>query len=143
MFKTSAMTMTLGVMMALVTSAAQAQRPRLEPAQRDPFTAFAPPAPKVTKPIPVAIVPPAPVAAPLPTAPDLGLFYAGQMTTPSGERQVFAMQQDKLVTLKVGAVLDNGYVVQAIEPRIVRFRYPALNTTARLNLPDLPKFETR
>jgi hypothetical protein len=83
------------------------------------------------------------MAAALPTAPELGLQYAGQMTTPSGERQVFAMQQDQLMTLRVGAVLANGYVVQSVESKVVRFLYPALNTTARLNLPDAPRFESR
>lgn len=131
------------------------ERAKLEPAKRDPFTAFSPPPPKAAKVKlqPVAAMPaPAPMAAPLPSAPELGLQYAGQMTTPSGERLVFAAQQGEqggrsgqglLVTLKKGLLLDNGFVVQAIEPGAVRFHYPPTNTTARLNLPELPTFESR
>lgn len=126
------------------------ERPKLEAAKRDPFTAFIRPPPKVGKvklPPVVAMPALAPMAAPLTTAPELGLQYAGQMTTPSGERLVFAAQQGGqqgiLVTLKKGLLLDNGFVVQAIEPRAVRFHYPPTNTTARLNLPELPTFESR
>jgi hypothetical protein len=132
------------VLLCVVLSAATyAQRAKLTSAGQDPFAGYAP-VPKAAKPKMRVIAPPlAPMAAALPTAPELGLQYAGQMTTPSGERQVFAMQQDQLMTLRVGAVLANGYVVQSVESKVVRFLYPALNTTARLNLPDAPRFESR
>jgi hypothetical protein len=133
----------LVLLCAALSPATHAQRAKLTSAKQDPFAGYAP-APKAVKPkMTVAAPPLAPVAAALPTAPELGLQYAGQITTPSGERQVFAMQQDQLMTLRVGAVLANGYVVQAVESKVVRFHYPALNTTARLNLPDAPQFESR
>jgi hypothetical protein len=139
-------------LLAVACNASAALRPKLALAQRDPFTPYVAPPPKLPKSSqapkgpsqpPAPVVVPVPVAAPLPTAPELGLFYAGQMTTPSGERQVFALQRDQLLTLKTGMTLSNGFVVQAIEPRAVRFHYPATNSTARLNLPELPRFESR
>ncbi len=47
------------------------------------------------------------------------------------------------MALKVGMVMASGYIVQAIESKVVRFHDPVTNTTARLSLPSAPAFELR
>lgn len=134
-----------GLILLIAVAAAstlQAQRAKLSKAAQDPFVSSAPPLAKTSK---LTTMAPAlaPEAAPLLKAPDLGLQYAGKMTTPSGEKQVFAVERGQLMALKVGMVMASGYIVQAIEPKAVRFHDPVTNTTARLSLPSAPAFELR
>jgi hypothetical protein len=125
------------------------ERYTLEPAGRDPFTYVlpsAPAAPKKASPTPTP--PPMPVqapvmAAPVPVAPSLDLRYAGRMTTPDGALMVFATYGEEPITLAVGQSLPNGYRVDRISDRVVELSYPTLGTTARLDLPELPKYEIR
>jgi hypothetical protein len=125
------------------------ERYTLEPAGRDPFTYVLPPAPPAPKkppptPIPMPMPVQAPVmAAPVPTAPSLDLQYAGRMTTPDGVLMVFATYGQEAITLAVGQSLPNGYRVDRISDRVVELSYPALGTTARLDLPEPPKYEIR
>lgn len=134
----------LTLLTGAVALSAHAQRATLSKAAQDPFASYAPPLAKTNKAPRAAMAPAlAPEAAPLPKAPDLGLQYAGKMTTPSGEQQVFAVERGQLMALKVGMVMASGYIVQAIESKVVRFHDPVTNTTARLSLPSAPAFELR
>jgi hypothetical protein len=122
-------------------------RDNLEPAARDPFTYVAaalPPVPKKLPPAPV-VVPPAPIimAAPAPSAPQHNLRFTGRMTTPDGQQLIFATLADAPITLAVGQNLANGYRVDSITDRVVQLTYVALGTSARLDLPEPPRYETR
>jgi hypothetical protein len=123
----------------------QLERDKLEPATRDPFMVVAPPPPAPAKKLPPAPPPPpAPVmAAPAPTAPPLDLRYAGRMTGPDGTLMVFVTYAESPITLSIGQSLPNGYRVDRISDRLVELSYPALGTTARLDLPEPPKYEIR
>lgn len=131
--------------LGLITLPQQLERDKLEPAARDPFMYVAPPAPPPPKKLPPAPpLPPAPVmAAPAPTAPPLDLRYAGRMTGPDGTLMVFVTYAESPITLSVGQSLPNGYRVDRISDRLVELSYPALGTTARLDLPEPPKYEIR
>jgi hypothetical protein len=83
------------------------------------------------------------MATPVPTAPVLDLRFAGRMTAPDGGLLVFATLGDLPITLFVGQSLPNGYRVDRISERVVELSYPALGTTARLDLPEPPKYEIR
>jgi hypothetical protein len=121
------------------------ERPRLSGAKRDPFMLTLPTVSRKPAPAPVVVTPPPspPVAQTLPRAPELDLYYAGQMTTPSGERRVFALQQNQLLQLSVGMTLPNGYQVDSIESQVVNLTYLSLGHKAQLPLPARPQFETR
>lgn len=123
----------------------QLDRDKLEPAARDPFIYVAPPAPPPAKKLPPTPPPmPAPVmAAPAPTAPSLDLRYTGRMTGPDGALMVFVTYAESAISLSVGQSLPNGYRVDRITDRVVELSYPALGTTARLDLPEPPKYEIR
>jgi hypothetical protein len=124
------------------------ERPQLEAANRDPFIAFAPPAPKPVipkkppAPITVAAAPvPQAVAAPIP--PPLNLRFVGQAWLPSGERMIYAALGETPVELKVGANLPNGYQVTRIDDKAVSLTYPPLNYNAQMVLPEPPRYEIR
>jgi hypothetical protein len=76
-------------------------------------------------------------------APPLNLSYAGRMTTPDGRQVVYVTYGETSMTIAAGQSLPNGYRVEAITPRAVEFTYAPLNTTARLELPESPKYEIR
>jgi len=118
-------------------------RPPLEPATRDPFF---PPAPVVpAAPAPVLATtpadPPTPPAAPAP--PPLGLSFVGRLVAPDGTSNVLAAIGQDTVTLQAGRMLPNGYRVDALDEQAVYLSYPALNSTARLELPAPPTHEVR
>lgn len=122
--------------------AAPWSRPPLEAMLRDPFAPEAPKPVAVAKPPPPA--PPVPIAPPPPPqAPPLNLAFAGRMTAPDGKLVVYLTQGDSSFSISPGQNLPNGYRVDAITERAVEFSYPALNTTARLDLPAPQKYETR
>jgi hypothetical protein len=126
----------------------QLVRDTLEPAARDPFAYEAPPAPKLNQVVkklpPAKPVEPMPVmAAPVPMAPSLDLRYTGRMVAPDGTVLVFATLAESPLTLVTGMSLPNGYRVERINDRAVEFSFPALGTTARLDLPEPPKYEIR
>lgn len=116
-------------------------RPQLESARNDPFVLPAPPTPVIAKvaPPPVQVPPP----TPQPTAPPLNLRYTGRMTAPDGKQVVYVAYGETNLAIATGQSLPNGYRVDAITSRAVEFVYPPLNTTARLELPELPKYEIR
>lgn len=116
-------------------------RSPLEPALRDPFAPEAPPPVVVAKPPPappVQIAPPPP-----PEPPPLNMTYAGRMTAPNGSLVVYVSIGDNSIALSPGQSLPNGYRVEAIKERAIELSYPALNRTARLELPAPQKYETR
>lgn len=105
---------------------------------RDPFAALAPPAPVV------AIKKPAPEAAPpAPAPPPLNLRFTGRMTAPDGSQIIFVAFGETPMSLSLGQTLPNGYKVHAIHERAVELNYLPLNFTARLDLPDPPRYEIR
>ncbi|MCW5651989.1 MAG: hypothetical protein KIS62_19755 [Ramlibacter sp.] len=65
------------------------------------------------------------------------------MTAPDGRALVFAVQGNQAVTLSPGVVLPNGYVVRSMTEAAVIFDFPALNTTAKLDIPPAPSYEIR
>lgn len=83
------------------------------------------------------------MAAPAPSAPQHNLRFTGRMTTPDGEQLIFATLAEAPVTLAVGQNLANGYRVDSITDRVVQLTYVALGTSARLDLPEPPRYETR
>ena len=120
-------------------------RPMLEPAERDPFGLVAPK--------PMALVVRAPIAAPVqvvaaplapaPTPPPVNMSFAGRMTAPDGTQIVYVAYGDISLAITTGQNVPNGYRVESVNARSVELRYPPLNTTARLDLPAPPKYETR
>ena len=132
----------------------QLKRNRLEAAARDPFSleaATVAPAPQkpasaTSAPASQRAPPPLPppvMAAPVPSPPQLNLRFMGRMTNPDGQQVIFATLAESPVTLSVGQELANGYRVDSITDRAVQLSYPVLGTTARLDLPEPPKYEIR
>ena len=76
-------------------------------------------------------------------APPVNLRYTGRMTAPDGSLVVYAAFGETSLALTTGQSLPNGYRVEAITARAVELSYPPLNTTARLDLPEPPKYEIR
>ena len=116
------------------------ERPVLMPAQRDPFALLAAP---VSAPI---VKPPAalPIAEPVaPSAPPHNLSFAGRVTNPDGHELVYVSSGDTSLAIFPGQVLSNGYRVEAITKQAIELSYPALNTSSRIELPALPKYEIR
>jgi hypothetical protein len=79
------------------------------------------------------------------TATPMGLdaVFAGQITLPSGERKVYVLQQEQFLTLGLGSMLPNGYVVKSISPTDVTFTHPSNQHMTKLYLPSTPLFESR
>ena len=85
--------------------------PNMAVAERSPFVAPTPPAPK-----PVAIAPL--VAAPTPPQPPPAVTYRfwGSLTTPAGERVLYVARDDNAppIAVQVGTRLDGGFHVEQI-----------------------------
>lgn len=109
-------------------------RPSLEPASFDPFVGVRP-APPAPPPSPVAVAPLVATPVMAPVAPTLNYRYLGGMTDPSGERRVYLARGDSAVAVSVGARLDEGYVVEAIDSEAVRLHYPPLDAHVRIPIP--------
>lgn len=119
---------------------------QVEPAKRDFFVPFAPPAaPGVSAPvlvapppvIAVAALPPSPPPPPIPpAAPTIAYRYLGSMTTPDGERIVLLARGETPVPVVAGTRLDEGYVVEAVSDEAVRLVYPALGSIVLVQIPQ-------
>ncbi len=84
----------LTLLTGAVALSAHAQRATLSKAAQDPFASYAPPLAKTNKAPRAAMAPAlAPEAAPLPKAPDLGLQYAGKMTTPAASSKCLPLSE--------------------------------------------------
>jgi hypothetical protein len=112
----------------------------LDPAKSDPFQGL----PKVAA---VPVQPPAPVVPtvlptvappPLPSAPPLEYQYFGRMTLPDGKQLTMLAKGGLPLTVEAGTLLDNGYVVSAVETALVRFSYPPTGTVIELAVPPPP-----
>lgn len=114
----------------------QLDRPMLSVAERDPFSIVLPPAPPPEKKAP----PPPP---PPPQPPALNLHFAGRISAPDGSQVIYVSFGDTSMPVTIGQVLPNGYRVEAVTPQAIELSYPPMNTTARLELPPPPKYETR
>lgn len=109
-------------------------RPSLEPASFDPFGGVRPPPPPPPPP-PVAPMPLATTPVMAPVAPALNYRYLGRMTDPSGEQRIYLARGDSAVAVSVGARLDEGYVVEAIDAGTIRLHYPPLGAQVRIPIP--------
>jgi hypothetical protein len=120
-------------------------RPVLEPTERDPFGLVVPkPAvPVVQAPIALPITVAAAPVAVAPSPPPVNMSFTGRMTAPDGTQIVYVAFGEVSLAITTGQDLPNGYRVESINARSVELRYPPLNTTARLDLPEPPKYETR
>jgi len=105
----------------------------IEPARRDVFAPVQPPAPPAPLPPKPFVGPPLPPPPPAP--PPVNWRYLGSMTTPVGQRLVMLARGDNSAVVEPGAVLDDGYVVQAIGSDAVRLVYPPLGTVVDLPVP--------
>lgn len=117
----------------------------IEPALRDPFAPVAPPAPSLPAPAPKNLSPAPVVMAPVEVPVQISSMRArvlGTMVTPEGKRLVLMLVGETVSIAEVGALLDNGYVVQAVDRDVVRVVYPPTGTTTDLALRD-PASETR
>ena len=122
----------------------------LEQATRDPFLQGSLPAQKsVTKPDvikpPMQVALPSTTAVPVPVAlaPDLNLRFIGRITAPDGTQSIYAQSGEASIILMVGQTLPNGYRIESIKERVVELSYPPLNTIAKLDLPEAPRYEIR
>ncbi len=105
----------------------------LEPAKRDIFallkSSHVAQAPKTV----IFIGPEAPLPPPPP--PTLNYRYAGQMTTPEGQRLVYLSKGTDITPVEVGTRLEEGYVVEAISSEAVALRYPPRDAKAVVPIP--------
>lgn len=106
-----------------------------EPAAFDPFVGARPPPPPAPTPVVAVVVPVAPQAPPQPVAPPLSYRYLGQMTDPSGLRQVYLAKTDTAILVAVGTRLEEGYVVESIGQDGVSLHYPPLDAHAVIPVP--------
>lgn len=106
-----------------------------EPAAFDPFVGARPPPPPTPKPVAAVVVPVVPQALPQAVAPPLSYRYLGQMTDPSGLRQVYLAKTDTAILVAVGTRLEEGYVVESIGQDGVRLHYPPLDAHAVIPVP--------
>lgn len=106
-----------------------------EAGQRDIFTPVTPPPPPPPPPSPA---PPPPPPPPPPVPPPMNWRALGSMVTPAGERIVWLAKGNNEITVKPGAQLDDGYVVQTLDEDKVVLLYPPIGTTAKLSLPHGP-----
>jgi hypothetical protein len=127
---------------------ANLDRPMLNVALRDPF-AREPveprPTPKIAPPPPSPSVaqPTLPATPVQPIPPPHNLQFAGRFTAPDGRKLVYLTLGGTGLVVADGQILPNGYRVDAITPRAIELSFPALNTTARLELPEPPRYEIR
>lgn len=113
----------------------------LEIARRDVFVPVEPPPPP-PPPAPKPFVGP-PLPPPPPAPPPMNWRYFGSMTTPAGERLVMLARGEQSALVQPGTRLDDGYVVQAISPEVVRLTYPSLGSVVDLPLPPPPPSSIR
>jgi hypothetical protein len=118
-------------------------RTRISEAVRDPFVSASAPPPQALTQSPPALPKAAPTPVVAESAPPLNVRFEGRMTSPSGAHLVFASYAGSSVVLAAGQALPNGYIVKSLTDQAVEFVYPALGTTARLDLPVSPNQEVR
>jgi hypothetical protein len=109
----------------------------LEPAEPaasapfDPFAGVVPPPPP--PPPPVVQAPPPP--PPKPPAPVMNYRYMGTLTNADGSTQLFLTRGDAAIAVRVGDVLDDGYVVESIASAGVVLTYPAAGVRVTIPTP--------
>jgi hypothetical protein len=119
---------------------------RLEPldppgAHRDIFAPILPRAseptrmPRATRKTSPETIAPAPPPAPRADMPAVALRYLGTMVTPGGQRMVMLARGDTAVAVETGQRLDEGFVVQAIGPDLVRLAYPPTGGVVDIAIP--------
>lgn len=108
---------------------ARLPRAELERAEQDPFQGLTALAPAAPPPLRAAVAP----EAPRPSAPALEYRFLGQFLDPAGRRTVYLARPGKEIAVQQGAVLDEGYVVEAITDDAVRLHFEALQV--RVSIP--------
>jgi hypothetical protein len=93
---------------------------------------------------PLPPVPAAPTPAPAkPTAPAFSYRYFGQMTNPEGKTLYYIARADKEFVVQERQVLDDGYMVEAITTRVIRFTHPNAELPVELALPTSLELEKK
>ncbi|QID16201.1 hypothetical protein G3580_00310 [Nitrogeniibacter mangrovi] len=99
-----------------------------------PVFGLPPPPPPPPSAAALAAMRPAP--APRPVAPALPYTYIGSLQEAGGERVIFLLDGERLVTARVGEVLDERYRINAADETAVTLTYLPLKQTQRLSLAD-------
>lgn len=105
---------------------------QLPPATFDPFVGVVPPPPKAPPPPPEPVV----QAPPPPTAPPINYRYLGQMVAPDGNKLIYLANSEKELLVTRGTKLDEGYIVEVIQPDGVHLTYPPLGTKVLIPAPE-------
>jgi hypothetical protein len=96
----------------------------------DPFVGVVVPPPP-----PLVVVQPAPVVAAPSPPPTQEYRFLGRMTGPDGVEQILLTRGESAVAIKVGTVLDNGYIVESIVNDSAVLAFPSLGTRVSLSIP--------
>lgn len=122
---------------ARATRSAAAKAPMNIAALDAPRPAFAEHAPAVfgvPPPQRTLAPPPRVVARPAARAPALPYTYIGSLREAGGKRTLFLLEDQQLVTARVGQVLGGRYRVDAVDEATVTLTYLPLNEKQRINL---------
>ena len=107
---------------------AMLEAPRPQFAERAPAVFGVPP------PQPLRAVQPRVTARPPARAPALPYTYIGSLREAGGKRTLFLLEDQQLVTARIGQVLDGRYRVDAVDENAVTLTYLPLNEKQRINL---------
>lgn len=118
----------------------------LDKASFDPFVGKQAPPPPPPPPIPAPVVQVA--APPPPSAPPFDYRYLGRMVDPAGKQYVYLGKSGSdttgaAVVVSIGTQLDEGYMVEAIEPTSIRLTYPPLDTHVAIDIPPAQETSAR
>ncbi len=112
-----------------------AARPVIVTSDADPFGLYKPPEPP-PKPMPVAtVVAPPPMPPPPPQIPSFGYQMFGRMTGPDGKSVVYLNQEERLIGITSGAILENGFQVENITEGEVTIRHQPSGQQVRIAIP--------
>jgi hypothetical protein len=118
-----------------VPLAGLAARPVIVTSNADPFGLYKPPEPP-PKPMPVAtVVAPPPMPPPPPQVPPFGYQMFGRMTGPDGKSVVYLNQEERLIGISSGAILENGFQVENITEGEVTIRHQPSGQQVRIAIP--------
>lgn len=105
--------------------------PRPAFAERAPAVFGVPPPPRRRT---AARQPPRVVSRPAARAPALPYTYIGSLRETGGKRTLFLLENEQLVTARVGQVLAGRYRIEAVDENAVTLTYLPLNEKQRINL---------
>jgi len=118
--------------------------PLLEKATFDPFVGVEVRPPPQPKPPPtVAPPPPLPVMPPTRQVPPQNYRFLGSLLDPGGKQWVYLARGDAALTVAVGAQLEEGYVVEAIDAQGVHLLYAPMDARVVIPIPPAPTTPNR